>query len=133
MAWKCWGFQRRTTSRNQKEIFKKYFVWNFFILSATVKIIISYQGHFCDINATRWEHDMNFTSSFYKISIKNWYTNAIQIFWKNYSIGLSKVMCSTLEGMNRVTENPFLNGNVNFDGSKNGVQTCEKIGTINLT
>ena len=41
-------------------------------------------------------------------------------------------MCSTLEGMNRVTENPFLNGNVNFDGGKNGVQTCQKIGTINL-
>merc|ERR1711990_1397585 len=42
------------------------------------------------------------------------------------SIGLAKVMCSTLEGMNRVTENPFLNGNVNFDGGKNGVQTCQK-------
>lgn len=49
------------------------------------------------------------------------------------SLGLSKVMCSTLEGMNRVAENPFLNGNVNFDGGRNGIQTCDKIGTLNLS
>ena len=42
-------------------------------------------------------------------------------------------MCTALEGMDRVTQNPFLNANVNFDGSRNGVQTCDKIGKINFS
>jgi len=46
--------------------------------------------------------------------------------------GLAKIMCTTLENMNRVAQNPFLNANVNFDGAKNGIQTCDKIGKLNF-
>ena len=41
-------------------------------------------------------------------------------------------MCTTMENMNRVAQNPFLNANVNFDGAKNGIQTCDKIGRMNF-
>ena len=46
--------------------------------------------------------------------------------------GLAKIMCTTLENMNRVAQNPFLNANVNFDGANNGIQTCDKIGKLNF-
>lgn len=47
-------------------------------------------------------------------------------------IGLAKVMCSTLEGMKKASERPFLKANTRVNGNMNGVHSCQKIGQISF-
>ena len=48
-------------------------------------------------------------------------------------IGLAKVMCEVMEGMQRVSENPFVRANQNFGGKRNEVRTCAQIGKIDFS
>jgi len=48
-------------------------------------------------------------------------------------IGLAKVMCEVMEGMQRVSENPFVRANQNFGGKRNEVRTCAQLGKIDFS
>jgi len=48
------------------------------------------------------------------------------------TLGLGKLMCNMLENMSKVAELPFVQANVNFDGKKNSIVPCSKLGKINF-
>ena len=49
------------------------------------------------------------------------------------STTLAKVMCETMEGMTRVTPNPFVRRGVRFEGASNDPVSCGSIGSIDFS